>query len=418
MSSNGFSPKNFPRAPDQVVEPIKRKKRIQALDVIRGVSILGILPVNVDGFAAPKWASLNPNLWFFPNEGSTAISYWIMQTGFHEKFISMFSMLFGVSLFLVGGELSDKQRGRILARRFAVLFLFGLLHGFLIWWGDILSLYAVTGAIMFFCRSWHPKRLMIIGVTLFVSMTLCHPIVSNMLKHSVSGPVANITNPEKLMAQKAHVTQALAEAKGSWVGAFKINIQSYIGVLTGYPVLLPSTLGLMMVGLSLFKSGFLAAKSTDQIYIRTIACAAPLFIAGAWFFWQEDLAQKVFPGAQEFVELSAPIVALGYASLLILALKAGKSTFLFFFAATGRMAFTNYLTQSLIMTSIFYGGRGALMGEVDRPTLWLIVIAIWGLQLVWSHHWLDRFEMGPFEWIWRCFTFGRRVPMLRLQKSI
>ena len=91
-----------------------------------------------------------------------------MDTFFHEKFVSLFSMLFGVSLFLVGGERGDKARGRVLARRLAVLFGFGMLHGFGLWWGDILSLYAATGALMFFCRSWGPKTLMALGLLLFV----------------------------------------------------------------------------------------------------------------------------------------------------------------------------------------------------------------------------------------------------------
>ena len=77
------------------------------------------------------------------------------------------------------------------------------------------------------------------------------------------------------------------------------------------------------------------------------------------------------------------------------------------------MAFTNYLTQSLIMTSIFYGGRGALMGQVDRPALWGIVVGIWILQLAWSRLWLSRFEMGPLEWLWRWITYGQRSPFVR-----
>lgn len=139
-----------------VVKPVSGKARIQALDVVRGLAILGILAVNADGFAAPQSASLKPAMWLFPNVGWTAFSYWLMDTLFHEKFLTIFSMLFGVSLFLVGGDGTDPRRGRILARRLTVLLLFGLLHGFGIWWGDILSLYAVTGFLMFFCRGWRP----------------------------------------------------------------------------------------------------------------------------------------------------------------------------------------------------------------------------------------------------------------------
>ena len=79
------------------------------------------------------------------------------------------------------------------------------------------------------------------------------------------------------------------------------------------------------------------------------------------------------------------------------------------------MALTNYLSQSLIMTSVFFGGRGAQMGNVDKPGLWAITVAIWALQFVWSPLWLSRFEMGPFEWVSRCLTLGRRIPILKHQ---
>ena len=106
------------------------------------------------------------------------------------------------------------------------------------------------------------------------------------------------------------------------------------------------------------------------------------------------------------------LIALGYASVLILAWKAGAARWLSPLAAAGRMALTNYLAQSAIMTSLFYGGRGlGLMGQVDRPALWIIVLLIWALQLVWSPLWLSRFRMGPAEWVWRSLTYGRAMPI-------
>ena len=123
------------------------------------------------------------------------------------------------------------------------------------------------------------------------------------------------------------------------------------------------------------------------------------------------------PGTAHLLALLAPLIVLGYASILILVLRTEWSRLLAPFAAAGRIAFTNYLTQSLIMTSIFYGGRGALMGEVNRPGPWLMIIAIWVLQLVWSQLWLSRFEMGPFEWLWRSLTHGRRMRIMRPRQA-
>ncbi|MCD2518620.1 DUF418 domain-containing protein [Massilia sp. G4R7] len=390
-------------ATDTTLPTAAAKVRIQALDLIRGMAILGILAVNVDGFAAPTAASLNPRNWVFPNEGWTALSYWLMDTLFHVKFVAVFSMLFGVSLFLVGGERGDRARGRLLARRLGILFGFGLLHGFAIWWGDILSLYAMAGAILFFCRSWSARTLFIAGITLFLAMALYHQP-----PRATPPPQPD---PAAVAKRQAAIAATIAEATSSWQGAAAVNARQYTRLLTNYPMAIPSTLGLMMIGLSLFKSGFLQGRSERGRYLAVLAAGAAALVPIGWLCWQRDIAMTSVASDKLVLDLLAPLVGLAYASGLILLLRRGAGRVLAPLAAAGRMAFTNYLTQSIIMTSIFYGGRGALMGQVDRPVLWLLVALVWLLQLAWSPLWLSRFEMGPFEWVWRCLTVGYRVPL-------
>jgi uncharacterized protein len=399
------------------VMPIKAKSRIQALDVIRGVSILGVLAVNADGFAAPISASLKPDHWPFPNEGATAISYWIMDAFFHEKFVTLFSMLFGISLFLVGGERADKGKSRILWRRLSALFLFAMLHGFGIWWGDILSMYAVTGIIMQFCRSWQPKALMLTGILLFGAMacrelpSTVYSAVSPALRSQAAVP--NVPDPTATAAHKARIAADFAQAKDSWAGAYQVNTRSYMHQLANGWSGIPATLGLMMIGLSLFKSGFFAARSSRSRYVTVMGIGAFALAIVCWITWRADVVGSAVLGGSFLITVLAPPVALAYAATLILVLRSGFAAWLSPFAATGKIAFTNYLTQSIIMTSIFYGGRGALIGEVDRPALWGIVIGVWALQLIWSPLWLTRFEMGPLEWVWRCLTYGHRVPLVK-----
>jgi uncharacterized protein len=396
-------------------ESISGKPRIQALDVFRGLAVLGVLAVNADGFAAPQIASLQPNMWFYPNAGATALSYWIMETFFHEKFLTIFSMLFGISLFLVGGDGSDSRRGRIVVRRLAILLAFGLLHGFAIWWGDILSLYAITGLVMIFCRAWPPKVLLGLGVALYATMAFstipsaAYPFASPSEK---AGAISErVQDPAALKIQQSMVTQATVEAKSSWGGAYRWNTQEYLNLLYGNPWLVPQTLALMMIGLSLFKSGFLAGRSSFQRYLAVLVTGTVSLVMVGWLAWQVVMLERQVLGERGFMLLLAPLVSLAYVAGLVLLLKAGTGRLLSPLAAAGRMAFTNYLTQSLLMTSIFYGGRGGLMGEVDRPGLWAITICIWILQLIWSPLWLARFEMGPLEWVWRSLTLGRRVPL-------
>ena len=168
-----------------------------------------------------------------------------------------------------------------------------------------------------------------------------------------------------------------------------------------------------MIGLSLFRSGFLAARSSGRRYAAMVAIGALALVPIGWLSWQTTALERPIPGEHGFMLLLAPLAALGYVAALVLLLRSGAGRLLSPLAATGRMAFTNYLTQSIIMTSIFFGGRGALMGEIDRPGLWAITVAIWLLQLTWSPLWLARFEMGPLEWVWRWLTLGRRLPLRR-----
>lgn len=389
--------------------------RIPSLDVIRGVAILGVLAVNADGFAAPIHASLRPSAWMFGNEGATALSYWVMDWLFHEKFVAIFSMLFGISLYLVGGELSDRQRGANLARRLAALFVFAFIHGFAIWWGDILSTYACAGVIMFALRSLRPKVLLGIGTVLMLA-TACQALPDEPVPHAapVTSAAASVTVPNPAQAVPSlRVKAEIAEATGSAKGAYALNARTYVHQLQNLWKLLARTIGLMMIGLGLFKSRFFAGTSPRWSYLSavTVGCAS-LAVLGVTT-WHADVLGASLRWGEFLSELLSPLVALGYIAGLILALRHGMSRWLAPFAATGRMAFTNYLTQSLIMTSIFYGGRGALTGQVDRPALWAIVIGIWALQLAWSGWWLARFEMGPLEWVWRWATYGHRSPFVR-----
>jgi uncharacterized protein len=401
-------------APAARPAPVEPKARIQALDLIRGLAILGILAVNADGFAAPMSAYGSAELWPFPNEGASAIARWVMEAFFHEKFITLFSMLFGVSLFLVGGERKDRVRGPLVWRRVGWLFVIAMIHGFVIWWGDVLSLYATTALIMLWCRSWKPRTLMIVGSVLFILMGSLQlaPAALNFAPAETRAEVLAqmIPGPEKIAEQKATVARQIAEAGSSAAAAAALNVRSYLRLMTFELFYIPQTLGLMMIGLSLFKTGFLAGRSSSLRYGVVVGIGAVSLAIVAWLTWQEDIADVMILGSGGVTTLLTPLISLAYASGLILMWRAGAQ-WLAPLGRAGQMAFTNYLTQSIIMTSIFYGGRGGLMGEVDRPGLWAIVVALWIVQLIWSTLWLSRFQMGPLEWVWRSLTYGRFVPI-------
>lgn len=393
--------------------PVEAARRIKTLDVLRGLAILGILAVNAPFFAAPWQTALNPNLEPLAIDGGTIWAWFVPHVFFEAKFITLFSLLFGASLFLVGGERSDKERGKVLRRRLSWMLLFGIIHGAAIWFGDILLVYAVSGFVVMFARSWKPRTLMIVGGIIYLLL--------NGLAFMM-GAVIGFAPAEALeqMREQLHAptSQSLAATTASFAGTFMqslaANFRSWTDFV-GYEIFsaVPRTIAVMMIGLALFKWGFLSGNAPAWVYwlVALIGATALGLVAyqalinlNADFEFMHMQAR----GSPVNPALSI-LVTLLYASLLILCVKAGALTFLTnALAPVGQMAFTNYIAQSLIMTAIFYGGRGlGLYGELGRDQLMFIVAGVWVLQLIWSPLWLSRFSMGPLEWVWRRLSYGK-----------
>jgi uncharacterized protein len=403
------------------VAPVGESSRIKTLDVMRGFAVLGILAVNAAYFAAPWQTALDPTLPPLAIDQSTLWSWFVMHVFFEMKCITLFSILFGASVFMVGGERSDKERGAVLRRRLLWLLVFGLIHALLIWYGDILVTYAITGFLVMLVRSWQPRTLLIVGVLLYllsVALQSILAVFADVLPAAKMGEI--VSDLEAIfLIQPAEFERMQAAYQGGALSATQENIDTWLQFIANALIgLVLRTAGVMMIGMALFKLGFLSGKGPAWLYALMLAIgAAALALVGyqAWLNWEArfDLMHMMTRGAIVNTAFSI-FVSIGYASLFVLLVKGGLRIIAEPLAAVGRMAFTNYITQSLIMTTIFYGGRGfGYWGEVDRPTLWAIVLAVWALQLIWSPLWLARFEMGPLEWIWRRLSYGRPVRMAK-----
>ncbi len=399
------------------VAPVQEQSRIKSLDTMRGFALLGILAVNAAYFAAPWQAAFNPLMAPLAVTDETMWSWWVMHTFFEFKCITLFSLLFGASIYLVGGERSDKPRGAILRRRLFWLAIFGLIHGLLIWYGDILFHYALVGFIVLFARSWKPATLFIVGAIVYLidfgMQTMNGPLMS-MAPQDQLGPI--LDQIESVFAVSRDDFQSMQAAyQGGVVSGVQENISAWPEI-AGHSVfgLMPRTLSVMLIGMALFKAGFLSGHAPVWLYVVTLFLGgASLALVGyqALINWtlKFDTLHMLGAGVAANAGLSI-FISIGYASLFVLLVKAGARLLTEPLAAVGRMAFTNYIMQSLIMTTIFYGGRGfGLWGEVDRITLWAIVLAVWALQLIWSPLWLSRFEMGPLEWVWRRLSYAKPV---------
>ncbi len=394
--------------------PTATADRIFQLDMLRGWAILGILAVNAIAFAWPFQVMASEA----PPPGAIGpadlIGTWVVDVFFHDKFRTLFSMLFGVSIFLVGGEKDDDRRGALLWRRLLWLGLFGLLHGALLWYGDILLHYAYCGLIMMTMRSWSARRLLWIGG----AVTVLWAVVA-----SVAGwGMANL--PPEIAAQMeagrpAATPQAIAEAVAAyrigWPSGLMENLEVWATFqLLASPFLIPVTVPLMMLGLGLFKSGYLHGRAPLWIYgLILLAGGANLAVLGLWG-WQDVMAGAADPtnGLAAAAGGAAFLITLFYATVLILLVRFGLKPLVAWLAPVGRMAFTNYLTQTLIMMTLYYAPWGPMwFGEHGPAQMWAVVGAIWVAQILWSPLWLSAFSMGPFEWAWRCLTYGRMVPL-------
>jgi len=387
--------------------------RIAALDHLRGLSILGILLVNAIAFAQPFDVYSLPNLSPLPLTRADRMVWWATNTFFENKFVTAFTLLFGVSMYLVGRDETPNlpMWEQPLFRRLGWLAVFGLIHGALIWHGDILLAYAFTGAFFWRWRKTSPHTLFGVGLFLFVAGNLV--LVWPML-----------TIPDGRAGNPADILATVMAMQGGFLSSLTENVRVWAeNEANELVAFLPLTLGLMMIGLGLFKSGWLRGEASRLSYALTIAAAMPCLALTGWSAFMAQAKGFPYPETLGLYDLAGRFlclpVTLGYAAGLILIARTQVGARLLHpLACAGRMAFTNYLMQSLIMTAIFYGGRGlfwrlGLFGTMNHAALVPIVAAIWIAQLAFSTLWLRRFRYGPFEWGWRCLTYNRRLPIIR-----
>nr|WP_295111447.1 DUF418 domain-containing protein [uncultured Caulobacter sp.] len=381
------------------------KERIVLLDALRGLAILGILLCNIPLASEPHAVATSLTEWPHGMAPASVAVWWVTQVFFQQKFYTLFSMLFGASILLVGGEGKD---GRLLKRLLSLLVI-GALHGALLWNGDVLTYYALIGLVVAPARNWPAWRLLAVGVALDLSMSLATG--RKILAEAIDPPVPR---PPDLAAQ------AIADARygGTFAQSLAQNLVDYREVLSHvwlqWPSNWPLTVAaLMLMGMGLFKLGVLSGRVSAGVW-RALA-AAGLFsllitaLPFALYVAAPDHPDTLSDLARWIQRATAPIVGLGYAGLLVLAARSQVwKSIPAALAPVGQMAFTNYIAQSVVMTVLFYGGRGpALYGKLDRPALAAIVVATWTAQILWSRWWMARFAMGPLEWLWRWAYRGR-----------
>lgn len=388
------SPSPGDRAPDS---PVAAEARITNLDTLRGFAVLGILVMNSVGFVLPDGS-------YFRIDGpgtNSALDWMLAVAGeifVDQKFMALFSMLFGAGIALFADRSADKGHEPFafsLWRNFLLL-LIGLAHTVL-WAGDVLVVYAICSPVVVLLRNHSPRLLLRLGTALVLAPVL-------------AAGLANLTIDGRGEGLGREFWLVEGEMSGPVLAFLLVD---YFG----------RALGMMLIGVVLYRNGFLQGASPTSLYRRAaaIGLGAGLALAaiGVVVVVGADFSPTVaLPGLAPNTVGTIP-AAVGYAALVTWWDRASKGlaagpvrrSLHQRLQAVGRMALTNYLLHSVL--GVLLVGSVLPEDEATRTQLAIFVVAVWALQLAYSAPWLARFRYGPVEWLWRCATYRRLLPILR-----
>ena len=395
-----------------VTGPVRESERIASMDVLRGFALLGIMLINIPSMAMITAARFYP----YPYADTSRLDVWIWYATnifIDGRFMAIFSLLFGAGTFLFTSHLEMKgsSSGYAYSRRLLFLLVVGLLHAYLVWDGDVLVSYALCGATIFWFRKCSAKWLVIWSAVFFM--------IGAVFAAETFGIQSYIIN---LMPRQFSAAAEIAALRGGFFDQLPVRVSHSIYVQTvgfiasSYWRITTA----MLIGMAFAKAKLFSQSARTTVVARIFLFTGfgiGIAIASAGLAFRFMLAytpQEGMLASQIGNYLSSVPVALGWVGLVLLLIsssighKISEKV-----APIGRMAFTNYLLESLIGTAIFYGTGLGMFGKVHRGVLVLIVVGIWYVQLVLSDWWMEHFQFGPLEWIWRGFVYRKLSPIRR-----
>jgi uncharacterized protein len=364
--------------------------RIDAIDAVRGVALFGVLVVNVvTEFRVSIFQQFLPLAPLDANGLNRAVEN-LVSFGFAAKAFSLFSILFGLGLAMQFERFSRGGRPYyFLSRRLIALLVFGAIHLFLIWNGDILTEYAIAGLVVLPLLQFRRSSLAAIAVAVLIS----YGVLSGL------PPLMPLPGPEALGEHVARATTVYAN--GSYAEILRFSIAEVALLVPLHVGVLLRTIGLFVFGAWVWRSGVLQHARYNA---GAFSGAATIGIL---------LGVTMTAADDPFLRSIAPVVlAIGYGSLILrIAQIDGGRRLLAPFALVGRMAFTNYILHSLIFAYLFMGYGFGLFGKLGAGAALLLVVIVYFFLAVLSWAWLKKFQFGPLEWLWRTITYNRAQPM-------
>ena len=404
-----------------LLKPTGAPERVVSMDILRGVAVLGILAMNIQSFAMPAAAYGNPTAF----EKLTGNDLWVWLASYvfaDQKFMSIFSMLFGASIMM----LSQKARKENLRstdlqnRRFIFLAIIGLAHAYLLWFGDILFAYAVCGFLMFSFRNKKTKVQLRAGILLLAVGSLISLVIGYTTPLWESGEL-DTARTEIWAPDKSSISEEIEFSTGSWERQILFRAGEAFQMQT--TVFFFETFwrvsGLMLIGMALYKRRVFKGKQGAKYYSKMVGygfgIGLPLVVVGAIlnfnYEWNFQLSFFYFTQLNYW---GSVLMALGYIGVVMLVTKDTSKSFIASkLAAVGRTALSTYLLQSIICGFIFYGHGLGMFGDLDRSAQAVLVLGIWVFNIIFANVWLKYFQYGPFEWLWRSLSYGKAQRFFR-----
>ncbi len=450
------------------MQPVQEGERIAALDVLRGFAIFGIFMVNIAFFALP----------LFSNTDSTSLSdgsdvnqlgWAIVKSLFEYKFVSLFSLMFGIGMVVQLTRAAQRNAPfyGMYIRRLIILMLLGLVHGIALWYGDILFIYSLVGFLMLALIQLSGRALLAIGTAaLVLSIAMAVGFLSLNVattaapqsevdasaveetnqddeSTSESTPDSTIEEPEPPIGSFERFWEAwnnvdmaegpagwdeaetIAYSEGPYTAALIMRSISFLGmlvfagVLGGFGI---RVIGMFCLGAALMKLGFFR-PNWRRVHRALAFVALPIGLVGeglclAIYFKSNFALAWSMVGAEALHAAASVVLCFGYAGLIITIVDLGIFRIITgALACVGRMALTNYLSQTIIATGLMYSWGFGLFGSFNRLQLLGIVVSIFIMQILLSILWLRVFRFGPFEWLWRSLTYWKLQPMRRMPNT-
>lgn len=417
--------------------PTQVEVRISALDFARGIALFGILLMNITGFGLPG-AYSNPTVY----GGATGADLWswiIITMGFEGTQRGIFSLLFGAGVVLMTKSLDRSgipNAQDLFFRRNLWLVVFGLIHAYLLLWiGEILFFYGVTALFVYGLRN-APTRVLVgiavgglllqgawnLGETLGKLEAHEAFVAADAAKQAGDSLTAEQTGAietwqgmqRRFTPDSARLAKDVAAHQGGYVDVLTFQASDVFG-WQSYSLYRHffDIFSMMLLGIVVLRNGIITATRSTGTYLAMAVVGYGIGLAVNYYevrtILDSEFSLLGFSRADVTYDLGRLAMTAGHLGVIMLVARSGVLQWLQrALAAVGRMAFTNYISHSIICAFVFYGFGAGLYGELSRHQLYYVVAAIWVFQLIVSPLWLRRYRFGPLEFAWRWLTYGSK----------